>query len=228
MRLYCTVSMYPFLFWRWRCKNAILINQSIFFRSRFVCFLTCKERDFSRSVMYFTWKNRFSWAVTWRCRMRRRWKVRLWIVPSFIHSTNGLPKLGAVKIISRKATAQNTTSANEIMISATRMEMPAFWPWSLFLYFCSLFQLVFCIKDFHTIHYSIPCMTNLLQKALVLPLHSWKNKGFFRSYILYYSLTPAWGSSWYQKADFVLFRNGFVTLCWCPSWLFLFWLLIFT
>ena len=46
----------PFFFWRWRYKNAILINQSIFFRSCFVCFLTCKERDFSRSIMYFTWK----------------------------------------------------------------------------------------------------------------------------------------------------------------------------
>lgn len=44
-----------------------------------------------------------------------------------------------------------------------------------------------------------------IKTALVLPLHSWKNKGYLGH--IYYSLSPVLVSIWYQNADFKLFRK---------------------
>jgi hypothetical protein len=44
-----------------------------------------------------------------------------------------------------------------------------------------------------------------IKKALVLPLHSWKNKGYLGH--INYSLSPVLVSIWYQNADFKLFRK---------------------
>lgn len=44
-----------------------------------------------------------------------------------------------------------------------------------------------------------------IKKALVLPLHTWKNKGYLGR--IYYSISPALVSIWYQNAVFSFFEG---------------------
>ena len=43
---------------------------------------------------------------------------------------------------------------------------------------------------------------SIIKKALVLPLHTWKNKGYLGR--IYYSISPVLVSIWYQNAVFQL------------------------